>query len=167
MEQLKFDETMTNEAMTWALRLGELNNSITGGKGNLAGRLGELALAQHLGVEVQDDYSYDLIKDGKTIEVKTKRRTVDPQEHYDVSVAATSRHQRPDTYAFISLTFDKKDDRGWYYGVKKIWLCGYMDCDQYFSTARKMNKGQRDESNGFQTHADMYNMAISRLRGTL
>ena len=82
-------------------------------------------------------------------------------------MADTSRHQRPDVYAFISVTFDRKDDRGWYYGVKRIWLCGYMDCDRYFATARKMNKGQRDNSNGFETHADMYNMAIARLRETL
>ena len=167
MEQLKFDDAMKTAALEWSLELGSLNNSITGGKGNVAGRLGELALAKHLGIEVQDDYSYDLVKDGKTIEVKTKRRTVDPQEHYDVSVAETSRHQRPDVYAFISITFDRKDDRGWYYGAERIWLCGYMDCDQYFAEARNMKKGQRDNSNGFKTHADMYNMAISQLRETL
>lgn len=160
MEQLKFDAEMIKDAVEWAAKLGSLNNSITGGDGNFAGRLGELALAKHLGIEVQDDYSYDLVKDGKTIEVKTKRRSVDPQEHYDVSVAETSRHQRPDVYAFISITLDDRK-------VKRVWLCGYMDCDQYFATAKKMKKGQRDNSNGFKTHADMYNMAISRLREEL
>lgn len=160
MEQLKFDAEMIKDAVEWAAKLGSLNNSITGGDGNFAGRLGELALAKHLGIEVQDDYSYDLVKDGKTIEVKTKRRTVDPQEHYDVSVAETSRHQHPDVYAFISITLDDRK-------VKRVWLCGYMDCDQYFATAKKMKKGQRDNSNGFKTHADMYNMAISRLREEL
>ena len=62
MEQLKFDDAMKAAALEWSLELGSLNNSITGGRGNVAGRLGELALAKHLGIEVQDDYSYDLVK---------------------------------------------------------------------------------------------------------
>ena len=157
MEKLKFDSDMIKDAVEWAAELGSLNNSITGGDGNFAGRLGELALAQHLNaLRVQDDYWYDLMHDGDTIEVKTKRRSVDPQMHYDVSVAKTSTHQQPDRYAFMSVTLDGRR-------VKNIWLCGFIDRDEFFKKARLMRKGKVDKSNGFKTHADMYNLEISEL----
>ena len=161
MEKLEWDSDMVKDADEWAAELGILNNSITAGDGNFAGRLGELALAKHLNVlRVQDDYWYDLIYKGQTVEVKTKRRTADPAMFYDVSVAKTSTHQQPDRYAFISIT----GEWGWDgRKVKNVWLCGFMDRDEFFDKARLMRKGKVDKSNGFKTHADMYNLEIGEL----
>jgi hypothetical protein len=161
VEKLEWDSDMVKDADEWAAELGSLNNSITAGDGNFAGRLGELALAKHLNVpRVQDDYWYDLIYKGETIEVKTKRRTWDPMMFYDVSVAKTSTHQQPDRYAFISITGKWGIDGR---KVKNIWLCGFMDRDEFFKKARFMRRGKTDKSNGFKTHADMYNLEIGEL----
>ena len=44
---------MIDQALQWANDLGGIKNSITKGAGNLAGRLGEIALANHLSADVQ------------------------------------------------------------------------------------------------------------------
>ena len=154
---------MIEKAQDWAKYLGSINNSITKGGGNLAGRLGELALANYLGVCVEDHKDYDMIYKGEKIEVKTKRRTVPPQYSYDVSVAATSTHQKPDRYAFISIEFEGKTATGFYHKVKSIWLVGDMAADKYFKLATEWNRGDEDESNGFVTLVDMFNMRIGDL----
>ncbi len=164
MQSIKFTQKMIDQASQWANDLGGIKNSITKGRGNLAGRLGEIALADHLSVGVQDHREYDLVYKGRSIEVKTKRRTVAPRAHYEVSVAKTSKHQHPDLYAFISMEFDRKEN-GSYFGLKNIWLCGYSD--DYFKKAKHMKKGDRDESNGFTTLVDMYNLRIDQLEKSI
>ena len=160
MQSIEFTQEMIDQALQWANDLGGIKNSITKGRGNLAGRLGEVALANHLSVDVQDHREYDLVYNGRSIEVKTKRRTVPPLGFYEVSVAKTSKHQNPDLYAFISMEFDRKEN-GSYFGLKNIWLCGYSG--DYFKKAKHMKKGDRDESNGFTTLVDMYNLRIDQL----
>jgi len=163
MKELFFDKPMMEEAQQWAEDLGGINNSILKGRGNLAGRLGEIALARHLGVDIKDHKDYDMIYNGEKIEVKTKRRTVPPQYSYDVSVAETSTHQKPDRYAFISIEFEGKTATGFYHKVKSIWLVGDMETGKYFKLATKWGKGDKDKSNGFTTLVDMHNMRIGDL----
>lgn len=172
-KKLKYFPWMSREAIKKSKALGSIRNSITSGGGNLAGYLGEIALARHLKAdnvscdEGSEKYNYDLVKNKKKIEVKTKRRTRDVEGHYEVSIAATSKHQKTDVYAFISITFKEKKGKGkgaTYHGVKSIWLCGYMPQDQYFEKAKYMKKGRIDPSNGFVVHADMYNMPIKELK---
>lgn len=170
MIQLPFDTNMELLAIQRGHEMGGLANSITSGSANAAAFLGEMALAYHLGADIVDTYNHDLIvrSGGKkhTIEVKTKRRTVDPKPHYEVSVAKTSSHQSPDYYAFLSITFLKFDGEGrgrTYYHPQRIWLCGYYPGEKYWQDAIPMNKGQVDHSNGFRTHVAMYNLKISDL----
>jgi len=172
MIKLDFNQSMIDEAVKKAEELGSINNSITSGRGNLAGYLAEIALTKYLGCKNiscdkgRDKYDYDLIKDGRKIDVKTKRRTVDPKPFFEVSIAGTSKHQKTDTYAFISITFKEKRGMGskaQYYGVESIWLCGFMSKEDYFDKAIFWKKGAVDPSNGFKVHADMYNMPISSL----
>jgi len=172
MIKLNFDQSMIDNAVKKAEDLGSINNSITSGRGNLAGYLAEIALTKYLGCKNiscdkgRDKYDYDLIKDGRKIDVKTKRRTVDPKPFFEVSIAGTSKHQKTDTYAFISITFKEKRGMGskaQYYGVESIWLCGFMSKEDYFDKAIFWKKGAVDPSNGFKVHADMYNMPISSL----
>lgn len=150
--------------------MGGLANSITSGSANAAAFLGEMALAYHLGADIVDTYNHDLtiISGGKkyTIEVKTKRRTVDPKPYYEVSVAKTSAHQSPDYYAFLSITFSEVEGQGKekiYYHPQRIWLCGYYPGKKYWEDAVPMATGQIDHSNGFKTHVPMYNLKISQL----
>ena len=162
MLQLPFDNGMIRAATDWAENLGGIYNSITKGDGNYAGRLGELALAKHLGVEVEDSKDYDIIHEGKKIEVKTKRRAVKPQPDYTVNIAATSLHQKPDIYAFLSMEYLDRDSGGNYNDLLNIWLCGYKNAEQFFEEASFWPKGTPDPP-AFKTHRDMYVMKIKDL----
>tara|TARA_R100001530_G_scaffold74857_3_gene52668 strand:- start:4097 stop:4669 length:573 start_codon:yes stop_codon:yes gene_type:complete len=178
MRVLPFDQDMVDRAKEWAESIGSLNRSIISGEGNFAGRIGELALAHYLGVEVEDHKDYDLIYKGDKIEVKTKRRSCAPLPDYDVSVAKTSGHQKADRYIFISLQFSEKKFCGKpyagkgrvggaiYNGLEFVWLCGDMDVKEYFLKAKLWRKGDKDKSNNFHTQADMYNMKIKDLNET-
>ena len=162
MLQLPFDDKIIREATEWAENLGGIYNSITKGDGNYAGRLGELALAKHLGVEVKDHKDYDLIYNDSKVEVKTKRRATKPKPNYTVNIASTSRHQKPDTYAFLSVEYSDRDSGGNYSDLLKIWLCGYKSADQFFEEAEFWPKGTPDPP-FFKTHRDMYVMKIKDL----
>ena len=162
MQSLKFNQKMIDQASQWANDLGGIKNSITKGDGNYAGRLGELALAKHLNVGVEDHKDYDLIYNDLRVEVKTKRRATKPKPNYTVNIASTSRHQKPDSYAFLSLEYSDRDSAGHYSDLLKIWLCGYKDADQFFEEAEFWLKGTTDPP--FCTaHRDMYVMKIGEL----
>ena len=124
---------MVAQALQKAKKLGKLKNSITKGRGNAAGYLGEEAVAKYLNANIMSNdegsqkYNHDLIlQDGRRAEVKTKRRTVPPLDHYDVSIAQTSLHQKPDV-------------------------------------SNKWNTGDIDKSNNFITKTNMYNLPINLL----
>ena len=155
MQSLKFNQKMIGQASQWANDLGGIKNSITRGDGNYAGRLGELALAKHLSVEVEDHKDYDLIYNGEMVEVKTKRRATKPKSNYTVNIAATSKHQKPDKYAFLSIEYADRDSGGNYSDLQYIWLCGYKSAEQFFEEAEFWPKGTPDPP-FFKTHRDMY-----------
>ena len=164
MQSLKFNQEMIDQASLWANDLGGIKNSITRGDGNFAGRMGELALAKHLGLEVSDRKDYDMIFDGKKIEVKTKRRSVKPKPDYVVNVAATSEHQRPDIYAFVSLQYADRDSGANYTGLEHIWVCGYKDADQFWEECEFWPKGFPDpKMPSWKSHVDMHVMYIKNL----
>ena len=151
MIRLDFDDSMIARAKEKAASLGSINNSILKGGGNIAGYLGEEALAPYIDAQIVsnnrglDKYNHDLLLDcGHRLEVKTKRRTVPPKSYYDVSIAETSRHQKPDLYAFISLEFDRatKTHPKKYYGLKNVWLCGFMSSYEYWERAKLWESGK-------------------------
>ena len=175
-----WDDTMVTRAQNKAKKLGRINNSILKGGGNAAGYLGEEAVASYIGAKITscdkgtDKYDYDIIaKDGRRVEVKTKRRTVSCTDrngndlgHYEVSVAKTSAHQTPDLYIFVSIHFEdvrKVNGKKLYYGIKNIEILGQAEPEDYFAKAKLMRKDDVDQSNGFVTLVDMYNLPISEL----
>ena len=162
MKTIPHNDYMVGKAREWGKEIGCLRNSITRGKGNLGGRVGEIAFASYVGADLVDDYNHDVILSGEKIEIKTKRRTVAPKGSYEVSVASTSLHQKPDRYAFISVQFKRKKGFN-YYGLEKVWLCGDMRAEEYLERARFWKKGEMDESNNFVTLVDMYNLSIDKL----
>ena len=90
MIRLDFDDSMIARAKEKAASLGSINNSILKGGGNIAGYLGEEALAPYIDAQIVsnnrglDKYNHDLLLDcGHRLEVKTKRRTVPPKSYYD------------------------------------------------------------------------------------
>ena len=170
---IPWDSRMVEQAQSKAKKLGRINNSILKGGGNAAGYLGEEAVAAYIGAKItscdkgDDKYNYDIIaKDGRRIEIKTKRRTVDPLDYYDVSVAKTSIHQRPDLYIFVSINFENmmmENGKRVYRGIKNIWIVGQAEPEDYFARAKIWKAGEIDNRNGFKTHVDMYNLPISEI----
>ena len=166
--EIPFTPEMVKSAKEKAKRMGSIKNSILKGKGNFAGFLGEEAVAAYIDAEVisfadgEEKYGHDILKDGRRIEVKSKRRTVVPKSFYDVSVAATSKHQADkrnlDLYVFVSIQFDGLTP-------KRIWIVGQKDRDQYYKEARFIKKGEAEGNNGFRAHTDMYNLITTKLDG--
>lgn len=176
MRKLFFNDEMIQDAYEKAKKLGSISNSITSGAGNTAGYLSEIALSKDIGAKNiscntgDSKFDYDLLHNNLKIEVKTKRRTVDPRLEFDVSIAETSVHQQTDIYAFTSITFKKKTGTGKrckYYLPQTIWLCGFISKNEFFQKARFLKKGDIDESNGFKVHANMFNLEIKNLNNHL
>lgn len=165
---IPYTPEMIERAHGSALRLGLLKNSITKGRGSLAGYLGQYAVAARLGVNPNEDsFNHDFLNYGKRIEVKTKRRTVAPIGTHDVSIAATSMHQSPDLYIFVSLEFERLESGHGgprqYAGLKKVWVVGQKPPKEYLNEARLWKEGEVDPTNGFVTKSDMFNLPIDRL----
>jgi len=164
---------MVAQALQKAKKLGKLKNSITKGRGNAAGYLGEEAVAKYLNANIMSNdegsqkYNHDLIlQDGRRAEVKTKRRTVPPLDHYDVSIAQTSLHQKPDVYIFVSLEFKESKRLGKnmvYKHLQNVWLLGEKTPKDFLDQSNKWNTGDIDKSNNFITKTNMYNLPINLL----
>jgi len=146
-----------------ANRMGRIRNSITRGQGNSYGFLGEQITQLVLGGEIVNkgkkyNVDYDLVlDDGTTVEVKTKKTTVEPKDYYECSVAKYNTKQKCDYYAFVRVLDTKQG--GWFLGV--------MPKEKYFINAKFLKAGTRDGDNGFLVRADCYNLAISELQGNI
>jgi hypothetical protein len=159
---------MITRAEQRAADMGILNNSILNGEGSAAGFLAEEAVSEYISVPIENHKDYDLIlPDGSRAEVKTKQRSVFPLDSYDVSVADTSRFQKPDTYIFVSLHYGEKIMKNrkieGYKDLKAVWLLGQKTLEAYFKLATFWPKGKVDPTNGFVTRADMWNLPINKL----
>lgn len=154
MIEVSISSTQYQRALDMAKEMGQLNNSITKGDGNLAGFIGEVVLSDLLGWTQANTYDYDLITpEGHTVDVKTKRTKVAPKPYYECSVAAYNTRQNCDFYAFCRV-----DN-----GFEKLWFLGIIEKQKYFQNARLLRAGDKDGDNGFIVHADCYNMAIGDL----
>lgn len=150
---------MVEKAKKKAKALGELNNSITGGEGNIAGYIGEEMVRRFINGRVKDTYDHDLHKNGVTLDVKTKRCTSPPQPYYDCSIAEFNMTQDCEYYVFVRIEWHKDKPKIW----KRGWIVGYIDKDEYFDRARFLKKGQEDGDNGFIVRANCYNLQIKEL----
>lgn len=160
-----------NAAEARAEQVGTLDRSMRGLSANQVGSLGELIGVDYLrgcGVEVEEVYStsYDArVKiDGewKTLEFKTKERTVVPLPHYDCTVPAYNHdHQRPDFYLFISLLSSNKSDQ-----ISRFqtgYILGSISLERFDRVATAWNPTQTDESNGWTPTIKCFNVPISNL----
>ncbi len=153
---------MVSEAEGLAEDLGILRNSITKGDGNLAGFLGEVAVAKHfegrgIPVEHNNTYDYDLTIGKKriTIDVKTKRCTSKPFPYYECSVANFNATQKCDRYVFARVT------------AREVYLLGWITKEDFKEKAVFHKKGETDTNivggKPFKFHADCWNIRIDQL----
>ena len=136
-----------------------LNNSITEGEGNIYGAIGEIIIQDifvEKGCQVKNEntFDYDLIINGKTIDVKTKRTTAFPKAEYNCSIAAYNTKQQCDYYFFIRVNENLKD----------AYLLGYIKKSDFFEKATFNKKDEIDKNgNGWKFKADCYNLKVSML----
>ena len=158
MREVEITTEIIDNARVKAKELGLLRNSITRGRGNLIGFIGEEIALSCLGGESTNTYDYDIIlEDGTTVDVKTKSTGVKPLPHYDCSVAAYNTKQKCDAYAFVRVKYDLSV--GWYLGI--------IQKDKYLQIAERFDKGDKDPANNFTIKADCYNVRISELQDAI
>jgi len=164
-------EPYLEAAQDRAEQLGELDRSMRGLQASQVGALGELIGMDYLrglGFELEEIYStsYDVrakvAGEWKTLEFKTKERTVVPQLHYDCTVPAYNHdHQRPDYFVFISLLSSGKSDE--IRRFSKGFILGSISLERFEEIATAWNPSQVDTSNGWTPTINCYNVQIADL----
>ena len=139
-----------------------LKNSVTEGKSNIYGAIGEVMVFNYFkntywkdrfDVKLENTFDYDLLINGKRIEIKTKKASNLPiSEDYNVNIFATSMKQMCDYYFFTIVTDD----------FKLCYLLGYLRRFDFYKIATFAKKGQPDGPN-FNFRADSYSVKIKDL----
>lgn len=137
-----------------------LDNSIMKGMSNIYGAIGEVVVYDYYRLKgrrverVTDEqaWNYDLKIDGKRVDIKTKRTTVSPDEHFNCTVAASNIRQETDFYLFVRVTEDKR----------LAYLIGLLSKDEFLEKAEFRKIGE-DDGEGWQYKADCYNVKAKDL----
>ena len=153
MKHIKIKKEDIDRATEMSNNMGTLNNSITKGEGNVIGFLGEIIVANELGIALDNTYDYDLIFDDKKIDVKSKRVTSAPRDYYECSVAALNTRQKCDVYMFTRIKSD----------LSEGWILGYLDKEKYLNDSKFLKKGSIDPDNNWRVRTDCYNLPINKL----
>jgi hypothetical protein len=133
---------------------------------NEVGLIGEVIVEDYLTSNnvklVHDNFTthdYRLVNN-KTIDVKTKDRTVVPQDFYECSVPLYNHeHQRPNFYIFVSLLRDRGsvDIKRF----KEAYIVGAARQKDIEEKGVEWKAGQTDPSNGTTFWTDCLNIQIS------
>ena len=153
MKPINITQENIIEAKKLSEEMGKLNNSITKGKGNIHGFLGEIITANFLNVTTFNTYDYDIVFNDIKIDVKTKRVNTPPRNYYECSIADLNTKQKCDVYVFTRILND----------MTKGWLLGYINKKDYFEKATFLKKGSIDPSNNWKVLTDCYNLPINKL----
>ena len=154
MRYIKILETHIEQAEKMSKQMGQLNNSITKGKGNIIGFLGEIIVANYLNIILKNTYDYDLVYKNKKIDVKSKRVTTPPKAYYECSIAALNTKQKCDLYVFTRIKND----------LSEGWILGYLEKEKYLTDSKFLKKGEIDSDNGWKVLTDCYNLPINKLK---
>tara|TARA_Y100000296_G_C4985864_1_gene162951 strand:- start:35 stop:526 length:492 start_codon:yes stop_codon:yes gene_type:complete len=154
MRYIKILETHIEQAEKMSKQMGHLNNSITKGKGNIIGFLGEIIVANYLNIILKNTYDYDLVYKNKKIDVKSKRVTTPPKAYYECSIAALNTKQKCDLYVFTRIKND----------LSAGWILGYLEKDKYLKDSKFLKKGEIDLDNNWKVITDCYNLPINKLK---
>ena len=182
MKKLDFTKQNIKDAILKAKNLkqeaGEKHKaeSICGGKADLAAYFGEEVITNALGANNistktgDDKYDFDLWYKGWKFDVKLKRRLCDPIDGkyiFDASVADSSLHQKTDGYIFLSITFERSNNKreggAVYYNPQSVWFCGFMGKKNYLNIATHFNKGDIDPSNNWKVTVPCNNVPYKNL----
>lgn len=150
------------------LTIPEYNKrSFRGPQGYQVGIVGELVIMDWLektGKNWRATFNtrYDLEVDGEKWEIKTKERTVDPEDWYDCTVPAYNHdHQRADRFVFVSVTSSGKSnsmDR-----FKRAFILGTITYDELDRRGTHRTPADAPDNNGWVPTIECYNIPITEL----
>lgn len=154
MQEVEVTKDIILDSIEKAKEMGKLNNSITGGEGNVAGFIGEFLVHDIIGGDLENTYQYDIVlPDGRTVDVKTTRTSVAPKADYSCNLSGINTRQETDLYAFVRVI------SGTY---ERAWVLGYMPKEEFFKRATFHKKGT--SSGRFTYKSDTYSMEIKDLK---
>lgn len=148
----EFDRAWAREQ---ALMLGNLPKSMTHGERNEHGLLGEIIVCNYMDGKIEHTNHYDIVKNGYTIDVKTKCCAFKPRLDYEVDVIARINEQQCDYYAFVRMLTDKS----------KAWFLGGISKKAFYDRAifRAKDEPNPDRPDGWKQHINSYCLKISKL----
>ena len=133
-----------------------LRGSISKGYSNKYGALGEIVVNDYFKkireVDFTSTYDYDMIIDGKKVDVKAKQCNTTPLPEYLCSISSFNTKQKCDFYFFCRV---KKD-------FSKCYILGYISKKRFYKEAFFKKKGELD-INGWEFKDDSYHIQISKL----
>ena len=115
-----------------------LNGSVTEGRGNEIGAMGEIVVWDRYKdkTEYVGCYDYDMIIKGKKVDVKTKSQKFAPEPSYTYNIFAFNTKQKCDYYCFVGVLYD----------LSKAWIVGWKEKEAFFKEARFRKKGELDDT---------------------
>lgn len=138
-------------------KFGALKDSITKGKGNLIGSIGEIVVSDYYklkGFKVDDNSTFqnDLRINGFTIDIKTRPTKYPPQKNYEIRLPYFNTHQKTNFYYFVLVDLE----------FKNCWLAGYIKKDTFFKKAKFCKKGMA-RHDGWKYRCNTYVLNITEL----
>ena len=143
-------------------KFNSLNGSITKGKSNIYGAMGEIVVYDYFTsigsvIDFTSTYDYDLIISNHKIDVKSKKFTskFTPREDWNLNISDFNTTQKCDYYFFIGVADD----------LESYCFYGYIEPTNFYSKSVFNHKGQVDPNgNGiWKFKSDCYNLEISKL----
>lgn len=116
-----------------------LKNSITNGESQLHGAVGELLAMQFLELRENDVeyigcYDYDIICNGKKIDVKTIKTDKEPNDNFNANISAFNHTQQTEYYLWCSVSLD----------LSFGYIIGIINKDEFYKIAELKKKGEID-----------------------
>jgi len=140
-----------------------------GAAANLVGAIGEIVFEEALKkseIPFEPLYTtkHDLLLFGeKTLEIKTKDRTVPPKADFEVSLNAYNHeHQVADYYAFISLQRERGDEEDMQ-RFHTAWILGMANQKIVTENKKLWKAGETDPSNNMTFWTDTWNLFVHQL----
>jgi len=138
MKEINVTEQQLERAKT-LYEFKVLNNSISKGKGNLIGAIGEIVVFDYYinkgkNVIHAQNFQYDLIIENYKIECKTLASNVTPKDYYNCHLSTFNDKQDCDYYCFLHALND----------FSKVWIKGMLSKHEVNQLKTFKKKGELD-----------------------
>lgn len=151
MKKVKISDKIWVQARKDSIKMGSLRHSFLNGEGNLCGAIAEYIVQDYLKCKKQNTFDYDLVYNGVTIDIKSARTSVEPQDHYFCNIPAKQKNQKCDYYYFVRVLKD----------YSYAYILGYIKKEVFFNEAVYYSKG--DDMDGKTAIVNCYALPISKL----